>query len=188
MKNFNIDKNDKMMLILIDFQEKLAPQIKDFDKITKRSVIIKKAFDLFGLKSLATEQYPKGLGKTDKRLLELLENDLIVEKTSFNSYTEEIKEIVKKEKIEKIVLVGAETHVCVFQTARALLDDSLDVFIVEDAVSSYDDFLKENGIKNLEKMGANIISTEMLLFDLIVGKDDDSFKDISNFVKELRKI
>lgn len=188
LNKFTIDQKDGLMLLMIDFQDKLGPQIKGFDKIVEKTVILKKAFDLFGLKYLATEQYPKGLGRTDQRLLNLLDEENIVSKTTFDSYTERIKEFVKKENIKKVIVTGAETHVCVYQTVRSMLKDGLDVYLVEDAVSSYDKFLKKNALNNLKEMGALVLSSENLLFDLVDGKDSENFKEISSFVKDLRKI
>jgi nicotinamidase-related amidase len=189
LKKYTIDLENKPMLMLVDFQDKLAPQIAQFDQITERSVILKKAFDLFGLETVATEQYPNGLGRSDKRLLDVLkEEDLVVDKTSFDSYTKEVKDFVKENEIKEVIVTGAEGHVCVYHTVRSLLKKKLKVFVVEDAVSSYSLELKENAIKNMRDMGAVIVSSEMVLFDLIKDSKHENFKEISNLVKEIRKI
>lgn len=188
IEKYTIDPNDNIMLLMVDFQDRLASQILEFDKIVEKTVILKKAFDLFGLKSIATEQYPKGLGRTDDRLLKYLDEEKIVAKNTFDSYTEKVKDFVKENNIKRVVVTGAETHVCVFQTVRSMLEDNLEVFLLEDAISSYNLELKNNALDVLKDMGAKVISSEILLFDLVDGKDDDGFKDISNYVKEIRKI
>lgn len=188
LKKYKIDPKDKLMLLLIDFQDKLGPQIVDFDKIVQRAVVLKKTFDVFGLDYIATEQYPKGLGRTDKRLLDILDEEKIVAKTTFDSYTKEIRKFVEENNIKRVVVTGAETHVCVYQTVRAMLDDGLKVYLVEDVVSSYNHELKDNALENLKDMGAHVISSELLMFDLIDGKESEKFKDISNLVKEIRSI
>lgn len=188
LEKYTIDPKDNIMLLMIDFQDRLAPQILDFDKIVEKTIIIKKAFDLFSLKSIATEQYPKGLGRTDDRLLKYLDEEKIVAKNTFDSYTKEVRDFVKENNIKRVVVTGAETHVCVFQTVRSMLEDGLEVFLLEDAISSYNLELKKNGLANLKEMGAVVLSSELFLFDLVDGKDDDSFKNISKFVKEIRTI
>lgn len=188
LKKYKIDPKDKLMLLLIDFQDKLGPQIVDFDKIVQRAVVLKKTFDIFGLDYIVTEQYPKGLGRTDKRLLDILDEEKIVAKTTFDSYTKEIRKFVEENNIKRVVVTGAETHVCVYQTVRAMLDDGLKVYLVEDVVSSYNHELKDNALENLKDMGAHVISSELLMFDLIDGKESEKFKDISNLVKEIRSI
>lgn len=181
-------KLSNTMLLLIDYQDKLGPQIAEFDQITERTVILKKAFDIVGLDTVATEQYPKGLGRTDKRLLDILGDNLIVEKTTFDSYTKEVEEFVKEHDIKDVVIAGSEAHVCIYQTIRALLEDGLRVFAVEDCISSYSLDQKERALKNIRDMGAVVVDTEMILFDLIKGSKNEHFKEISNFVKESRKI
>lgn len=188
INKYTIDPKDKPLLLLIDFQDKLGPQIAEFDKIVERAVVVKKAFDAFGLDYFATEQYPKGLGRTDKRLLDLLDEEKIVAKTTFDSYTKEIKKFVKENDLTKLIVAGAETHVCVYQTVRTMLDKGLEVYLLEDVVSSYNLDLKKNALDNMKEMGAHVISAEMLLFDLIDGKDDQNFKEISNLVKEIRTV
>lgn len=188
INKFTIDQKDNPMLLLIDFQDRLGPQIAEFDKIVERAAILKEVFDLFDLKYLATEQYPKGLGRTDARLLKLLDEENIVAKNTFDSYNEEIRKFVKENEVKKVLISGAETHVCVYQTARAMLADGLDVYLIEDAVSSYSLDLKQNALDNLKDMGAHVISSEMLIFDLIDGKDSENFKEVSNFVKKIRSI
>lgn len=188
LSKYFIDPNKKTLLLMIDFQDKLGPQIAGFDQIVEKTAILKQAFDLFDMKTLATEQYPKGLGRTDERLLKLLDEDKIVAKTSFDSYTKKVRKYFEKNNIKKVIVTGAEAHVCVYQTARTMLKEGLEVILVEDAVSSYNEDLKENALDNLKDMGAIVVSSEMVLFDLIEGKESENFKDISNFVKDLREI
>ena len=63
----------------------------------------------------------------------------------------------------------------------------LDVFYVDDAISSYSDELKKIARKSLRDMGAVLVNTELVLFDLAVDSKDPNFKFVSNLVKEVRK-
>ena len=62
----------------------------------------------------------------------------------------------------------------------------LEVFLVVDAVASFTEDLKATALRSLENMGAVIVNTEMVLFDLARDAKDSHFKFISNLVKSLR--
>lgn len=62
----------------------------------------------------------------------------------------------------------------------------LEVFLVEDAVASFTEDLKATALRSLENMGAVIVNTEMVLFDIARDAKDIHFKFISNLVKSLR--
>ena len=51
-------------LFLCDLQEKFAPIISHFDGVVSNSNRVLHAAKIFDLPVLATEQYPKGLGRT----------------------------------------------------------------------------------------------------------------------------
>ena len=135
---------------------------------------------------LATEQYPKGLGRSDDRLLEAIEEDKIFDKSIFDAAIPEVIDYIKENNITNVVLTGAEGHICVYQTVRTLKDLGLNVFLVEDAVSSYSEELKNTALINMRDMGAIVVNTEMLLFDIARDSKDEHFKVISKLVKEIR--
>ena len=62
----------------------------------------------------------------------------------------------------------------------------LEVFLVEDAVSSFTEDLKKTSLSSLGQMGAVLVNTEMVLFDIARDSKDPHFKFISNLVKSLR--
>ncbi|MDU1707806.1 MAG: isochorismatase, partial [Anaerococcus vaginalis] len=43
------------------------------------------------------------------------------------------------------------------------------------------------GLKAMSDMGASLVNTEMLMFDLASDAKDENFKEISKMVKNLRK-
>mgnify|MGYP002758312693 FL=1 len=135
---------------------------------------------------LATEQYPKGLGPSDDRLLAEIEADKVFEKSIFDAATPEVLDYIKENDITNVLVTGAEGHVCIYQTVRTLRDLGLNVFLVEDAVSSYTEGLKQTALENMRDMGALLVNTEMMLFDIARDSKDEHFKLISNLVKEIR--
>lgn len=180
------DKKNKTLLLVIDEQPKLMNVMENGELTILNTLVLIKAFKEYRMPILATEQYPKGLGRSDQRLVDVLDDDKIYPKTLFDAATCEVLEFIEKNKIKNVVIAGAEGHVCVYQSVRTLLDLGLNVFLIEDAVASFKEEQKNLAIKTLRKMGAVIYNTEMALFDLARDSKDPHFKVISNLVKEMR--
>ena len=181
------DNKENTLLLVIDLQEKLMPAIYESEKIVKNSETLLKVFEMYGIKKIATEQYPKGLGQSVSEIKENLDDEYIFSKTSFDAITDEVSSYLKENKITNVVITGAETHICVYQTVRRLLFEGYKVFVVEDAVSSFNEKQKTLGLKAISDMGASLVNTEMLMFDLASDAKDENFKEISKMVKNLRK-
>lgn len=181
------DNKENTILLVIDLQEKLMPAIYGSDKIIKNSKTLLKVFEMYGIKKIATEQYPKGLGQSVSEIKENLDDECIFSKTSFDAITDEVFSFLKENKITNVVITGAETHICVYQTVRRLLFEGYKVFVVEDAVSSFNEQQKKLGLKAISDMGASLVNTEMIMFDLASNAKDENFKEISKMVKNLRK-
>ncbi|EGC83673.1 isochorismatase family protein [Anaerococcus hydrogenalis] len=181
------DNKENTLLLVIDLQEKLMPAIFESEKIVRKSSALLKVFDMYGMKKIATEQYPKGLGQSLGDIKQYLDDDHIFSKTSFDAITDEVSSYLKENKITNVVITGAESHICVFQTVRRLLFEGYKVFVVEDAISSFNKEQKDLGLKAISDMGASLVNTEMLMFDLASDAKDENFKEISKMVKDLRK-
>jgi nicotinamidase-related amidase len=166
LDKFTLAKEDTVLMI-IDIQERLSAAMKyGKDVIDNTDTLITISKDL-GIPILATEQYPKGLGDTVERLKPNLEKDSVYEKIVFSGYIEQVASALKRLERKKVVIVGMEAHVCVFQTVRDLLSDGYQVFVVADAVCSR---IKQNykiALDLMDAMGAIITSTETVCFDLL---------------------
>jgi nicotinamidase-related amidase len=64
----------------------------------------------------------------------------------------------------RIIVAGCETHVCVLQTVLGLLQAGRRVFAVSDALGSRRSESKETAIGRMERNGAEIVTTEMVVF------------------------
>ncbi len=183
MKKYNLNKDDALLFI-IDIQERLLPVMKDGEKIIKNNVILIQASSELGIPVILTEQYPRGLGSTVLEIGEKLDTSAkVFEKISFTGYTDEVRGALEESGRKKIIITGMETHVCVFQTVRDLLDDGYEVFIVRDGVASRkkDNFL--NALDLMKSMGAVIMDTETIIFDLLKVAGSPEFKVLSKLIK-----
>ncbi len=172
---------DKTIFVLIDLQEKFIPVIKKIDKVIKNSRILIKGAEILEIPLIATEQYPKGLGKTIKEI-DLPPNTEIIEKLDFNCMEcDDFVETIKQ--FESVVIFGIEAHVCVLQTALAIKNKEIKTYVVADAISSRTEENKQLAIDRMRQHDIEIVSTEMILFELLKKAGTDEFKDISTWIK-----
>jgi nicotinamidase-related amidase len=182
MDRFILNREDAVLLE-IDIQERLVPVMKYRDQVIKNTQILITAAKEMGFPVLATEQYPKGLGRTVPELLEMIDAEDIFAKNSFTAYTDEVKTALKELGRKKVLVVGMETHVCVFQTVRDLISDDYQVFVVKDAVASRTKVNFLNGLDLMQALGAVITNTETAVFDLLKVSGTPEFKVMSKLIK-----
>jgi nicotinamidase-related amidase len=184
MKKLKIEKEDAI-LVVIDFQEKLMPVMKNAQELEQKTVKLIKGCLVLGVPIILTQQYTKGLGDTIKSIKDAMgEYFLPIEKTTFSAMGEpnfvEVLEISGK---RTVILTGIETHVCVQQTALDLLEEGYRVFLVDDAVSSRDNTDKKFAQRRISEAGAIGTTYEAVLFELVVDAKNEKFKQISGIVK-----
>ena len=80
-------------------------------------------------------------------------------------------------------MAGIETHVCVYQTCRDLLDNGYQAHLVTDALASRTEANKVNGIKMMQQHGALTTNVESLLFELQHLAQGDRFKSLLKLIK-----
>jgi nicotinamidase-related amidase len=84
---------------------------------------------------------------------------------------------------KQVIVVGIESHVCVFQTVRDLLEKGYQVFLCADAVTSRLEEHRRIAIEQMRDMGAIVTSTETCIFDLLHVAGTAEFKKVSALVK-----
>lgn len=183
MEKYILNKEDALLLI-IDIQDRLVPVMKHRKKIINNNIILLEASKELDIPVIITEQYPKGLGSTIIEIGEKVDNETkIFEKISFTGYTEEVKSALEETGRKKIIITGMETHVCVFQTVRDLIQEGYQVFIVRDGVASRNKDNFFNALDLMKSMGAVITDTESIIFDLLKTAGTPEFKLLSKLIK-----
>jgi nicotinamidase-related amidase len=180
------DANQSQLLI-IDIQERLAaamaPEIRD--AVLKNTSLLLQGASLLQVPVVRTEQYPQGLGPTEKVLLEHApEQSKGFEKTSFSCCaTEGFCETGLDPERKQIVITGMETHVCVLQTAMELQQRGLQVFVAADAVCSRSDDNRSNALERMRNQGIIITNTESVLFEWLRDAGHEHFRAISRMLR-----
>jgi nicotinamidase-related amidase len=174
----------KAALVVIDIQERLLPSIFEGDRVVRNTVRLIKGARVLGIPVLVTEQYKKGLGATTAAIAAEIADLPMMEKVAFSACgAVGFEKALKRKKISDVILCGIEAHVCVSQTCLDLLDKGYRVFLVVDAMSSR---TTENHFIAIERMrdaGGVVVSTEMVLFELLEEAGTEKFKQILALVK-----
>jgi nicotinamidase-related amidase len=172
------------VLVIIDIQGNLAQAMFDKENLFANTVKLIKGFKVLNLPILVTEQIPQKLGKTLPPIADEIEAFAPIAKESFSCWDENnFREKLEAMSRRHVVLLGIETHVCVYQTALDLIDNGYNVYLVADAVSSRTPENRQIGINAMKKAGAHITSTEMVLFELLRSAADPKAKDFFKIVK-----
>lgn len=182
MNNVRLEKENTALLV-IDIQERLAAAMPpdEFERMRDRSQLAIRGAQVLGLPIVCTEQYPKGLGPTVASLRDLLNPFSPIEKVRFSAVCANVLSQLAGR--QKILVVGMETHVCVFQTVRDLIGENMTPFVCEDAVLSRKASDHRIGLNLCRQAGAVITSVETALFDVLGQAQTPEFKAISALVK-----
>lgn len=176
----NTINSSEALLLVIDVQEKLVNMLDNND-VKDNAVKVAKACGILNIPAVITEQYPKGLGDTIEEIKQALPNAEYVEKTSFSALKEE--EVEKLLSQKQVIIFGIETHICVLQTAIDLLNAGYEVFVVQNACGSRCSDNKNAALRRLIHAGAQIVTTEMVLFELLEGSKHPNFKEVQALIK-----
>ncbi len=184
----DILNREDALLLVVDVQERLVPAIhKDlYPAALKNMRIMIEAAGILGLPILLTEQYPKGLGTTVREILDPLEGKPFrrIEKVTFSCARDEgfLKAIAETNR-RQAVIVGMETHVCVYQTTVDLIRAGYSVFVADDAVSSRFMHNYLSGLQALRDAGCTVYSTETAVFQLLKAAATPEFKKVSPLIR-----
>lgn len=185
---FSISSKESLLLI-IDLQERLS-HVLDQDILKKVCSNINLLTTLAAdqkIPILLTQQYPEGLGPTIEPIKKILEGKKFetLDKLTFSCCGDShFNKTLKNYKRKKIILVGMETHVCVYLTSLGLVSQGYKPFVPSDAVISRSTFNYKNGLFLLRDAGSVVTNTETLLFQLMGQSGTSTFKKISALLKE----
>ncbi|PSJ79983.1 isochorismatase family protein [Neisseria iguanae] len=177
-------KPENTLCIVVDIQERLLPVLHDAEEMVGRSRVVIQGLQELDVPLVATEQYPKGLGKTVPAVQLLLGDDTAVfEKTRFSAVITEVEAVLADKKIENVILLGAETHVCMLQTVLDLRAKGLGVYVPFDCTTSRNLANKDNALQQMRDAGAVVSNSESVLFQLLGDAKHPAFKTVSKLIQ-----
>ena len=183
MRKLTIDKDDAA-LVVIDYQEHIVPAMDGADELVETSAKFIKGCRVLDVPIMVTQQYTKGLGETVAPIKEALGEFIHIEKKTFSSLdTKEFKEKLEGSGKDTIIVIGIEAHVCVEQTALALIQEGYDVFVITDCIASRHKKDLKEAERRMTHAGAVLTTYEAALFEMLGGAGEPGFKEISAIVK-----
>lgn len=175
---------ENSLVLIIDIQDRLVAALNK-DVIVENSVKVASAAKALNIPVILTEQYPKGLGHTVQRLTDVLpEGSEVVEKTYFNALLEDgMLDKIKSYGKKQIVIFGIETHICVHQTASALVEEGFEVYVIKDACASRNKYEFKQGIEAMVANGVKVSCVEIALFEWLKDAKNPKFKEVQALIK-----
>lgn len=175
---------ENAVLVIVDVQGRLATLMHNKEEFFANVVRMIKGAQVLDIPIIWNEQLPDKLGSTISEIREALKEAAPLVKNSFSccgndSFNGRLEALERNQ----VLLVGMETHVCVYQTALDLMEADYEVYLVADAVSSRSPENKRVGIDAMRDAGAKLTSVEMCLFEMLGVAQGDKFKQIINIVK-----
>jgi len=170
-------------VLVVDVQEKLIPVMWNFAPVEKYCRALILAARELGLPVLATEQYPKGLGGTLASIREALPAPPLVKMHFSCGADPAFAQALAATGRKQVLVVGIESHVCVYQTARDLVERGYEVHVCADAVTSRLEEHRRVALQQMRDLGAVVTSAETAIFDLLHACGTPEFKKVSAYVR-----
>jgi nicotinamidase-related amidase len=167
---------DRTALVVVDVQEGFRPYAA-FAGVAGSCAKLVQAARILGVRTLVSEQYPKGLGHTAPEVG--LQDETPIEKTVFSAARADGFDLGGA---EQAIVCGIETHVCVSQTVHDLLEDGIEVHVPADAVGSRHDIDYQRGLERMERAGAVVSTVEAALFELLERAGTPEFKAVQKLI------
>lgn len=175
---------DNSVLVMIDIQGKLLNVMYEKEALLENAQKLIRGLKVLGVPVILTEQNPKGLGATQPELTQLLPDVKPIPKFCFSCYQDAgFHQALHDQKRKQVLVCGIEAHICVYQTAMELLAAGYEVQVIADVVSSRTMRNRDIALARLQGEGARLISTEMVLFELLQTARSPQFKEIQQVIK-----
>ena len=191
-------------LVLVDYQARLMPVVFEGTLVLANAVRLAQVARLMGVPTWATEQNPSKLGRNVEGISTLGLRTL--SKMHFSAMEEGLGEWLRPpakapqgnarslpKHLQKpvnqvpernmVVIAGCEAHICLLQTALDLLEDEFEVWVVTDACSSRTERNRDAAFDRLAGAGAELVTTEMAIFEWLRTAEHPVFKAVQDLVK-----
>jgi nicotinamidase-related amidase len=173
------------LLLVVDIQAGLVRVVEEASRRVSRTKFLLEAAERLAVPVIVSEQYPEGLGPTDRRLAPLLDRAQVFGKRAFSCWREPVlRRAIEASGRRQVVVCGMETHVCVLQTALDLAKAGFMTCAAADAVGSR---RAEDRMLALERMrghGVAVVTSEMVVFEWLERGEGEAFKALIPLIKE----
>lgn len=176
-------KKETTGVLVLDMQDQILSTVERPLELQETLCSFLRACQIFQLPLVVTEQSHKGpVAPKIRGSLDSTQKILI--KDSFSAWQEEpVRQAIENASCTHWILVGAEAHISVLQTARDLRAAGKKVVVINDGVSSRSIFDFSTAIAELKDCGARISSSETVLFELLRSTAAPEYEKIAELVR-----
>lgn len=175
-------------LLIIDMQDAFLNAVNGHEGITANCIRLVTYARKLAVPITVSEQNSSALGSTSEDLCSAIGNEAtVLEKLEFSCMDNAaLREQILTEREtgrDQIVVAGIESHVCVGQTVMDLLEQDFDVFMVADATGARSEESRILALQRLDHEGAEIVDTEMVMFEWLERAGTPEFKELQQTIK-----
>jgi nicotinamidase-related amidase len=170
---------ERSTLFVLDLQSKMVPALAEHEALIGNVLWLIRVARKIGVPVAATEQYPKGLGPLVPAVRKLLDAAAIAPKSHFSAVTAQCLANLPGHDRAQAVIVGAEAHVCVLQTALEMLEDGKEVYVVADCVGSRRHADRDFALTRMRDEGIRVVTREMVVFEWLALADTTLFREVN---------
>ncbi|MBS0290260.1 MAG: hydrolase [Proteobacteria bacterium] len=169
------------VLLLIDYQPQMAFGVVNIDRQTLKNnaIALAKSANLFKVPTIVTAVESEGFsGYIFPELLDVSPASDVIERSSMNSWdSERVRDAVAASKQKNLILAGLWTEVCINLCAFSALQDSYEVYVVEDACGGTSEVAHRASMDRMMQAGVIPLTWQQLLLE---WQRDWSKKDTYN--------
>ena len=174
---------DEAVLVVVDMQEPFLNVIYERERVVKNVARLVLGSTALRVPIVSTVQNVRAMGGLIPEIRDLLTLPSF-EKMEFSCYASPgFAAHVDQSGRKQAVLCGVESHICVAQTALAMLQAGYQVHVCADAVSSRTAENWRIGIEKVRQAGGLVTSTESVLFEMLGEAGTPDFREILRIVK-----
>lgn len=153
-------------VVIFNMQLELIPLLNEGTRILNDCCWLADVTGTLGVQTMIIEH--KKLGASSRALKEIAGKAPYFEKIYFDcTFEKHIASAIQESGCQQFVLAGAESHVCILQSAAGLKAMGKDVFVLADTVSTRNTVDHERAMHRLATLGVHLITKEMFFFECI---------------------
>lgn len=172
----------RSQVLIVDVQSRLVPALSGGDDLVGRLCGLIRAASILDIPVTLVEENPAGLGPTLPAVRQAAGPAPVFAKMTFAATGEgniaDHLACQRRSGREHVVLAGAEAHVCVLQSALALIGAGYRVAVAIDAIASRRDSDRDAAIQRMMASGITIVTREMIAFEWLRTASSPKFKQI----------
>ena len=176
---------ESALLLVVDMQEPFLRNLHEAERVKDNVCKLIQGMKVLRVPTIASVQNLKTIGEVIPEVKQLLSPMLPpFDKMTFSCLgSSGISSEISRSGRKQIVLCGVEAHICISQTALALLASSYQVHVAADAISSRTSENWLGGVERMRQSGAIITSVESVLYELLEEAGTNDFREILSIIK-----